>query len=215
MLCSNRTLASCREKQLRARTLLSAVERAVDAGLDEDLDYITQLTTEINKILAMLPGPPSAYTGNKIHLKEDLLHAQNTLKSCLQAAESLMKVAHVASLVMNAADYAVSLAEAKMKEEDEKQVEDRHRLADEAADAELEERVQGMMHEYGVVVGNLEMVHGGLAMTATTTTPLQVERSRTLGPASPGRLSPQQQQQMGPLERAKLRSQGAGGLPYA
>jgi hypothetical protein len=204
-----------RQKSLRTGALIEMVERAVDAGLELDLNYITQITAEINKILAALPGPPSAYTGDQALLKEELSRAHSTLKSCMHAAENLMKVSNVSALVMNQATHEVFLAEARVKGDDEKPLEAKVRMADEAADAELEERVRGLQQEYGVVVGNLEMVIEGLkvltparvATPARALSPAAVERRLTPGPASPA-------PQMGALERAKMRNQGGNVIPY-
>lgn len=210
------TLDAVRHKSLRTSELVAIVERAVDAGLEMDLSYITQITAEINKILAALPGPPSAYTGDQMLLKEELFRAQSTLKNCMQSAENLMKVSNVTALVMNQATHEVLLAEARVKDEDEKPLEGRVRIADEAADAELEERVRGLQ-EYGVVVGNLEMVIDGLKVgsplriatpASRVATPISVVIPRGVGhgTASPAPLSA--------LERAKQRNQGGNVIPY-
>jgi hypothetical protein len=198
-----------RQKSLRTGALIEIVERAVDAGLELDLNYITQITAEINIILAALPGPPSAYTGDQVLLKEELSRAHATLKSCMQAAENLMKVSNVSTLVMNQAMHEVFLAEARVNGGDERPLEAKVRMADEAADAELEERVRGLQQEYGVVVGNLEMVIEGLKVftPARIATPADVERRLTPGPASPS-------SQMSALERAKMRNRGGSVIPY-
>ena len=136
------------------------VERQVGAGLEHDLAYIAAITGEINKILSQLPTPPSDYRGEQELLRDELARAQATLKSCLQTAENLMKVHHVAQLVGNAARHEAALAENGGVADATK--EERSRKDDEAVDEELKERVEGMKDEYGIVVGNLEIVLDGL-----------------------------------------------------
>ncbi|KAF8253575.1 hypothetical protein K440DRAFT_618015 [Wilcoxina mikolae CBS 423.85] len=199
---------AARQKLSRTQALTSMIERYVGVGLERDTAYIDAITKEINNILSQLPGPPSEYKGDQVHLKEELSRAHATLKSCLQTAENLMKVHHVTLLVGNAARHELEIAEKGETAEGEEQA----RKEDEIVDCELKERIDTWNSEKGVVIGNLEMVLDGLKHAKATTgssSPRQIEmgrRSRAgsraatpvgVTPLNIGRLSPRPHSRQG------------------
>lgn len=124
---------------------------------------------------------------------------------CTAASENLLKVAHVARLVLNAAEHEVGAAKAKVAGEDVKVLEEKAAERDVGADAERDERVGALREEVKVVMGNLEMVVEGLKEVGGVKLG-GVKLGTTAAPLTAAPLTA--------LERAKARSAGGNVIPY-
>lgn len=220
------------------------IEQNVDGGLDEDLDYITAISTEVNKIIDQLPKPTSDYRGEHVLLREEVSRAHDTVQTLLKTSENLMKVQHVAMLIGNAVRHELMVAQ----EGESEKAEEETKNADESVDATLKEWVDNLGTDYGGIIVNLQNLLQDIKamkgpVRGVTPRPLDTQRpSRTPTPVQPlnigGRHSPAPhsrpgsvaplsprstgfglpaQQQLSALDRAKLRNQqnqGGSFTPY-
>ena len=136
------------------------------------------------------------------------------LEAILESGEKLMKIQHVAQLVLNSASSELAVAECKLAGESAKLVEVEAQAVknEEAAEKELEERVRGLK-EFAVVSRNVDKA---LVAAAPLAAEAEGRDRRSVTPVSlgvPGEglklpqvkmLSP-----MSPLDMAKMRNSSA------
>jgi hypothetical protein len=111
-------LEAARKKDQRAKRFMRSIEENTMKTLREDLNYMDEIAQEVHKILQALPPSPSAnHSGIAQALSDELAFAQAILKTLASKSEDLMQSFHTAALEINAAEYGVSHAVARLNNE--------------------------------------------------------------------------------------------------
>jgi hypothetical protein len=149
LLISACSIIDARKKKLRrSQVLHSTLFRLIEAGISKDQDYILRLTSTLNKVLS-LPSPPV-----------DLLsQAHTTLSTCLQGCKCLLKASYRLEQALNVAHHDVAVAESALSPQELESIRNR---AQERTKMDTAERTRALDEEYGIVLGNVDLVLRGL-----------------------------------------------------
>jgi hypothetical protein len=110
-------LEAAKKRDQRAKQFMRPIEDNTLNTLREDLDYMDEVTQAVHKILLALPPTGGNYSEIAQALSDELVFAQTILKMLAGKSESLMQSFYTAALEINAAEYDVSHASARLNNE--------------------------------------------------------------------------------------------------
>ncbi|KAI9781989.1 MAG: hypothetical protein M1839_005582 [Geoglossum umbratile] len=205
-------LEAARKKDQRAKRFMHSIEENTMKTLREDLGYMDEIMQEIHKILQV---PPPSLTGNYPRtaqaLSNELVFAQTTLKILASKSEDLMQSFYTAALEINAAEYGVSHATARLNNESS-DITDRLR-----ADMikENDRLAKELEHRTSAVKGDFQKVNEEVLTLLQRLEKLKVAATAEQGAqGSPNAVDPEYDARMvKALEAAKKRNAGKGGGP--
>lgn len=196
---------------------METIEECIERGLDAELNYTEEITTAVLNLIGTLPSP-----GDAKLMKREITCAHATLKDLKETSIKFMEAFHSASLLLNASNNEVALAEARLAGANKDVIEGALKekgVADQETDKELQERVSVVEGDFALVDNSIMTALKGLEdVVEEQLGGVKIDRImspvRTQSPVK----GPRQQEQVGltPLERAKLRNAGGGNhIPYA
>ncbi|KAH0565565.1 hypothetical protein GP486_001045 [Trichoglossum hirsutum] len=201
-------LEAAKKRDQRAKKFMQLIEENTVNTLRKDLNLMDEITQAVHKIL--LAPPPRG--GNRSEVakafSDELVFAQTTLKVLAKKSEALMQSFHTAALEINAAEYDVSHASARLNNESPDTI---NRLREDMLkendllSKDLERRVSAVREDF-------QKANDEIVTLLSRLEKLKVSAATEQG--SPENEDPEHKVRMkAALEEAKKRNAGSGGGP--
>lgn len=105
----------CRQRDIRANSLMDKLDQNTLRGVGANQDYMEMVMKAVRRIAsgrAFASQPGSSEPGAGL---EDVTKAESITKALATSSEQIVQTFHVADMLLNAADYELSVAKAKLE----------------------------------------------------------------------------------------------------
>lgn len=105
----------CRQRDIRANSLMDKLDQNTLRGVGANQDYMEMVMKAVRRIAsgrAFASQPGSGEPGAGL---EDVTKAESITKALATSSEQIVQTFHVADMLLNAADYELSVAKAKLE----------------------------------------------------------------------------------------------------
>lgn len=111
-------LDHCRKRAKRADGLMNVLHQNTQRGVGANQDYMEAIMQAVRRIADDAASNPSRYLDDPRALHEIAVKAESVVKALARASEQVVQMFHVADKLLSAADYEVSVAEARLARAD-------------------------------------------------------------------------------------------------
>ena len=111
-------LEFCRQRDDRAGVLMEVLDHNTLRGVGANQDYMESIMQAVRKISTEVQASGNSIANDDVVSQDEVLKAQTITTSLARSSEQLVQTFHVADMLLNAADYEVSVANAKLSNAD-------------------------------------------------------------------------------------------------
>ena len=111
-------LEFCRQRDDRAGVLMEVLDHNTLRGVGANQDYMESIMQAVRKISTETQASGNSIADDDVVSSDEVLKAQTITTSLARSSEQLVQTFHVADMLLNAADYEVSVANAKLSNAD-------------------------------------------------------------------------------------------------